>query len=1362
MLAALSWKKIPIFISSTFRDMHAERDHLMRVVFPELQERLRKHRCYIEPIDLRWGLETSSIAEVEAKNLRILQVCADEIERSRPFQIVLLGDRYGMVPPADLLASATERAGLHKDFEGLSVTAFEIELGIRSADQCCLVYCRDSLSLDGVPAQTAALFADENIIAVDRLRALKEQLRQQYPDRFSNYSATLDARRQRITGLESFGRRVTEDLWRELEPRVAQHTADSPKTWEERQIWQMDESNSDHLRQFVGRVELLAQLRAFAIGSAGVWGWCLVGESGCGKSAILAKLANELRVEPVLVLVHCVEAVENGDSISLLLRRWIRQLGEFLGDSTELRDDGSTERLDEHFAYLLMNAAERVRVVVLLDAIDQFEPSDRGRFLTWLPRAWPGNARLVAACQPGDASWTLQGLEGCRVEPVPDLSSAATGAVIDVICAKYHRIPDDEVRALLLDRRNADGLPAHANPLWLTLVTEYINALEADDYLQADADVAHTPEQGLLGVLRNAVNQAPADLSSAYRWLLGKAQKRHGDDALLFASLFCISDVGWRNADLQKLMANFTGKEWPELELALLRRTFKQYLAESAEGHWDLRHGYMQLAIREIEMPVPTARLHTGAADYLESLPEDDPIRSAALMPHYLGAGDFQRAARYFSSQIGEQEVQYAVRALARSVIARKSDIEWLDALLGADSLDRASRLRLALRLQEGLLTELARAGETGTRAEVIGLLCKFWMGRVAEQPSNIRSLVECARSMVDLASAHRDLGNIATALTKYQQALAVLERVLRAQPAPLSGRSLATALAEDRGLEGPQDDALLARAAQLAAASHCGIGDLLAMEGNLTLDGAQGQYTMAASVKQSARTEQSLSGEHPLRHNVETALLMMRIGYSLLLMGSGNGAIGQFRFALDQLKQFSALDPSNIAVRRETALLVARQSQALLWESAPGAAALSSGEAIELMNDLVRRDPSRRSWQIDLAYFHLWHGDALDRLGLGVAARLQFRKAHDLAARIASADPDNRQWQDALRDIRRRPVPPLDQEPAAETSKPSFQWDYDPLSGMSKVQTSDGNFVYAASTNSLTADVKTLDPIEVARRKAEVRSGPRFNDWQASLGGAQLAMHDALAGASVTFPQKLAQLRRDAQAHDPNAAWQLGMIYMRGSGIPRDAELAKRWLSQSAEEGFVWAQYNLGVLLSSDEDGLQDLSAAVRWWRLAADAGMPEAQYNLGEACSRGAGTELDAGQAAEWMRKAANQGFAPAQYNLAIYLVSGFGLASNPAAAADWYRRAADQDFVEAKHNLAFLYFEGSGVPQDLEQGLDWLRQAAESRLPASQFALAGYYFHGQGVEKDQARALALITDAAKAGFEPACRALQAFQDG
>jgi hypothetical protein len=35
-----SWRTVRVFISSTFKDMQAERDHLVRFVFPRMREEL--------------------------------------------------------------------------------------------------------------------------------------------------------------------------------------------------------------------------------------------------------------------------------------------------------------------------------------------------------------------------------------------------------------------------------------------------------------------------------------------------------------------------------------------------------------------------------------------------------------------------------------------------------------------------------------------------------------------------------------------------------------------------------------------------------------------------------------------------------------------------------------------------------------------------------------------------------------------------------------------------------------------------------------------------------------------------------------------------------------------------------------------------------------------------------------------------------------------------------------------------------------------------------------------------------------------------------------------------------------------------
>src|SRR5829696_7722081 len=100
------WRARPIFVSSTFQDMQAERDHLRTHVFPELEERLRARRAHLEWVDLRAGIVTASQSAEHAREREVLKVCLSEVRRCRPFLIVLLGDRYGWVPPPDRIAAA--------------------------------------------------------------------------------------------------------------------------------------------------------------------------------------------------------------------------------------------------------------------------------------------------------------------------------------------------------------------------------------------------------------------------------------------------------------------------------------------------------------------------------------------------------------------------------------------------------------------------------------------------------------------------------------------------------------------------------------------------------------------------------------------------------------------------------------------------------------------------------------------------------------------------------------------------------------------------------------------------------------------------------------------------------------------------------------------------------------------------------------------------------------------------------------------------------------------------------------------------------------------------------------------------------
>ncbi len=101
-----AWKTVRVFISSTFRDMHAERDHLVKVVFPRLRQWCEERRLHLVDIDLRWG-----VTKEQANNGASLEICLQEIDGSRPFFIGILGERYGWVSTRNYADRITSKYG---------------------------------------------------------------------------------------------------------------------------------------------------------------------------------------------------------------------------------------------------------------------------------------------------------------------------------------------------------------------------------------------------------------------------------------------------------------------------------------------------------------------------------------------------------------------------------------------------------------------------------------------------------------------------------------------------------------------------------------------------------------------------------------------------------------------------------------------------------------------------------------------------------------------------------------------------------------------------------------------------------------------------------------------------------------------------------------------------------------------------------------------------------------------------------------------------------------------------------------------------------------------------------------------------
>ncbi len=122
---------VRVFISSTFRDMHAERDHLVTVVFPELREHCERLGLEFFDVDLRWGVPAKGAAGETANSW---EYCRQWIDRVEPFFVCILGQRYGWIPkPKELKDPADQQK---QQEQPRSITDPDVRYAVLN-DHCC-------------------------------------------------------------------------------------------------------------------------------------------------------------------------------------------------------------------------------------------------------------------------------------------------------------------------------------------------------------------------------------------------------------------------------------------------------------------------------------------------------------------------------------------------------------------------------------------------------------------------------------------------------------------------------------------------------------------------------------------------------------------------------------------------------------------------------------------------------------------------------------------------------------------------------------------------------------------------------------------------------------------------------------------------------------------------------------------------------------------------------------------------------------------------------------------------------------------------------------------------------------------------
>ena len=738
-----TWTTVRVFISSTFRDMGAERDHLVKMVFPELRERMARRGLHLVDVDLRWG-----ITEAEAERGKALEICLDEIERCRPFFVGLLGERYG---PA--LASLPEEALLSHPwlsrYAGHSITALEIVQGVlRDPEHArrSFFYFRDPRILAHIPEAELPDYAAESAEAAQKLERLKGEIRRSGRPVMEGYPCVWDDGGRRITGLERLGQRVLDDLWAAICAELPEAAPETDPVSLERAMHEAFAEERGRLH--VGRAEQALRL-ADALQRPDARPVVITGESGCGKSAFLAHWSRQYaQTHPDhRVLAHFVGASPASTHHTRLQRAVCEEVKREFDLPDEMPPDD--RRLPETMAALLRGArAQGAPVVLVVDALDQLLPQEGAHRLSWLLGHVPEGVRLVVSTLEGECLAALRE-RGAEEIPLPPLSPGEQRDLVRAVLGEWRR---------KLDGRQAAALLAHpgvGNPLYLRVALEELRLF------------------GSFERLTERIEALAPDTTGLFDQVLARLERDHGQALVVEAlSLLGSARFGLSEAELLALLRRGGEEQLPRALWARLERGLGAYLVKHG-GLIGFFHRQLAEAVARRYLSLGTR--HARLARYFAAAPMDRRLDEYAYQ--------LQRAEAW-----PELAAALADPDLFRYAWDRERKYEWMGYWRALEErADPGARYRAALESQE------KETGETGDVACLwagAGWLL-LEMGHFAPathflgRALGIRERLlppdhpDTVKALKDLADCHLRQGHHAEALALAQRAVAIRERSL-------------------------------------------------------------------------------------------------------------------------------------------------------------------------------------------------------------------------------------------------------------------------------------------------------------------------------------------------------------------------------------------------------------------------------------------------------------------------------------------------------------------------------------------------------------------------------------------------------
>ncbi|CAD5119855.1 DgyrCDS8439 [Dimorphilus gyrociliatus] len=569
------WKEIRVFISSTFTDMHGERDLLTRFIIPEIRSKAANLFYDIIDVDLRWGI-------TESETEKLVSLCLNEVTKA-DVVIGLLGERYGFLPQeADF-----KDINLSDEYKKKSITEIEMRLALENK-KTCFFYLRKKNFLSQVPTDLRNKFQAESEDSKEKMNNLKQLVKTSGSNCIEydcDWGGIYDGK-PIVTNLQDLGFNVLNQLTRHMDKlKKSDNLIHLDAISHETERFNFYFKNLGE--EFAGRKKLVNNLSSkFGDLSRNGAIVTICGKVATGKSSLAANVLLNLRKKFSTVLVHSFGLFEGSESIPSCLYRICTELVRFF--RIDLIIPENYESLVETFGAIL-NEISNINcspVAIVFDDFDKTDNKGHEKSLNWLPSSIPQNVLIIFTVL--DFSPSAKCLQ--RLRPVTfqvgNLDVFDKSVVVRKNLEKYGKSLNEKgfnnQISQITNKKDSN------NPLYLKIACEELKIF------------------GVFEQLTTKLKSLASTLPSLLTQILERLENEFGENEVKCSmSLLAFSLGGMKETDIQNILPIFEDKK---VDLKNLSRVIDYF----SGSYKKLPYGKLAPLLRNIKGFIRASESNTG------------------------------------------------------------------------------------------------------------------------------------------------------------------------------------------------------------------------------------------------------------------------------------------------------------------------------------------------------------------------------------------------------------------------------------------------------------------------------------------------------------------------------------------------------------------------------------------------------------------------------------------------------------------------------------------------------------------------------------------------------------------------------